>query len=423
MNPLQDCLSFDKGEPPTPRGAWREDPEACFKELKDFVEFGRPSETGSIPIPNGEVPVFVNEFWTSRQRVGHSLHEISYRACYKPQLPEFFIRRICQPGHVVYDPFMGRGTTLLEARLLGCHSWGNDINPLSPVLTAPRLNPPDTGEIRQRLRDADLTWTGEIDSNLLVFFEEKTLREIEGWRAWFRGRKGDGSFDRVDGWLQMVAANRLTGHSPGFFSVYTLPPNQATSVTAQRKINEKRNQIPSYRDTRAILWKKSLSLLGDPLPRDFSGRDVRISNSSAENTPLFPDNSVDLVVTSPPFVDTVDYRTDNWLRMWFCEVDNPGSNLWQIKSVQDWSEKMTLVFRELRRVLKPGGWIAFEVGEVRKGTVKLEDYVLQAALGAGLQPVCLFINSQVFTKTANCWGVNNNALGTNSNRIVLLKKT
>ena len=31
----------------------------------------------------------------------------------------------------------------------------------------------------------------------------------------------------------MVALNRLTGHSPGFFSVYTLPPNQATSVERQ----------------------------------------------------------------------------------------------------------------------------------------------------------------------------------------------
>jgi hypothetical protein len=35
----------------------------------------------------------------------------------------------------------------------------------------------------------------------------------------------------------MVAVNRLTGHSPGFFSVYTLPPNQAVSVKAQQKIN------------------------------------------------------------------------------------------------------------------------------------------------------------------------------------------
>jgi len=38
----------------------------------------------------------------------------------------------------------------------------------------------------------------------------------------------------------MIALNRLTGHSPGFFSVYTLPPNQAVSVKAQKRINQAR---------------------------------------------------------------------------------------------------------------------------------------------------------------------------------------
>src|SRR5262245_4538604 len=64
------------------------------------------------------IPVFTNEFWTARQRAAHSLHEISYRACFKPQLPRFFIERLTSPGDAVYDPFMGRGTTLLEAALM-----------------------------------------------------------------------------------------------------------------------------------------------------------------------------------------------------------------------------------------------------------------------------------------------------------------
>ena len=51
------------------------------------------------PAANGcEVPTFVNEFWTARQRQASSLHEISYRACFKPQLPRFFIERLTQPG-------------------------------------------------------------------------------------------------------------------------------------------------------------------------------------------------------------------------------------------------------------------------------------------------------------------------------------
>ena len=48
--------------------------------------------------------------------------------------------------------------------------------------------------------------------------------------------------DLIDEWIRMVAINRLTGHSRGFFSVYTMPPNQAVSVDAQRKINERRTE-------------------------------------------------------------------------------------------------------------------------------------------------------------------------------------
>jgi hypothetical protein len=83
---------------------------------------------------------------------------------------------------------------------------------------------------------------------------------------------------------------------------------------------------------------------------------------------------------------------------------------------------MTSVFRELRRVLKVGGYVAFEVGEVRKGSVRLEEVVLQCGAAAGLTARLVLINDQEFTKTANCWGVANNSLGTNTNRIVLFEK-
>src|SRR5690242_12281368 len=72
---------------------------------------------------------FVNAFWTARQREGHSLHEISYRACFKPQLPAFFISRLTRPGATVYDPFAGRGTTPIEAALMGRRPVASDVNP------------------------------------------------------------------------------------------------------------------------------------------------------------------------------------------------------------------------------------------------------------------------------------------------------
>ena len=106
-------------------------------DILAFSEFGRT--TGEELIDG--IPYFINEFWTSGQRQAHSIHEVSYRACFKAQLPEFFIARLTQPGDVVFDPFMGRGTTPVQAALMGRQAFGNDINPLSVLLTRPRLRP------------------------------------------------------------------------------------------------------------------------------------------------------------------------------------------------------------------------------------------------------------------------------------------
>ena len=56
------------------------------------------------------------------------------------------------------------------------------------------------------------------------------------------------------------------------------------------------------------------------------------------------------------------------------------------------------------------------------GKTKLEESVLPCGIAAGLEPVLVLINDQKFTKTANCWGVDNNFKGTNTNRIVVLRK-
>ena len=377
------------------------------------------SHLGDRDLRLSTVPVQAGELWTAKQRAGHSIHEVSYRACYKPQLPAYFLKKFCRGQAVVYDPFMGRGTTLIEAQLHGHQVIGNDINPLSLVLTKPRLNPPSLAAIKNRLRCVTLNNNAHLDSDLLVFFHRDTLWQIYGWRAYFSQRQ---PLDHVDAWLQMVACGRLTGHSPGFFSVYTLPPNLATSVIAQRKINARRKQVPPYRDTKELIWRKSRQLLRHPLPRHCHRQDAMLLTASAEHTPQIPDDSIDLVVTSPPFLDTVDYRQDNWLRMWFCDLEVEEGKIWQLRSVQEWVVCMTAVFRELRRILRKSGRVVFEVGEVRNGSLQLEHEVIMAAQQAGLLAENIIINTQHFTKTANCWGIDNNSKGTNSNRIVVLRK-
>jgi hypothetical protein len=405
---------------------------AIVRELRAFQWNGRPTRRAitSVGLAKSRpivVETFVNEFWTSKQRAAHSLHEVSYRACFKPQLPRFFIDRFTAPGDVVYDPFMGRGTTVLEAALAGRAPVGCDINPLSAVLAQPRLSPPTVEEVASRLASLNLSSAVSYPKDLEVFYHPETLREICALREYLLSRDRRKALDGIDRWIRMVAVNRLTGHSPGFFSVYTLPPNQAASLDAQAKINARRKQVPPRRDVRELIVAKTRSLLRDcdaasrsALLR--SAQRAALLTGAASSTAQIKSRSVALVVTSPPFLDVVDYAGDNWLRCWFCGIDTAAVEISIHRKVGEWQAAMTDVFKELARVLRPGGHVAFEVGEVRNGKVKLEEAVLPCGVTSGLEPLLVVINSQRFTKTANCWGVRNNSKGTNTNRIVVFRK-
>lgn len=403
-----------------------------FSEKRDLFSYNtldNQTRIEHVRIDGLDYPRFINEFWTARQRQASSLHEVAYRACFKPQLPRFFIEQLTARGDLVYDPFNGRGTTIIEAGLLGRNVIANDINPISKILAVPRFFIPDLNELEKRLAVIPIDENAKADIDLSMFYHSKTLREIVSLRNYLAQQSATKQEDHLDSWIRMIATNRLTGHSSGFFSVYTLPPNQAVSASSQRKINEKRKQIPPYRDAKAIILKKSRQLIKDVTGQEVkwlaqAGTSISFLNNDARFTPEILDNSVNLTVTSPPFLDIVQYSQDNWLRCWFnrIETEDVAKRITIAKTVEEWSSVMGGVFIELYRITQPKGWVAFEVGEIRKGEVKLDEYVVPLGLSAGFHCEGILVNQQEFTKTANIWGIKNNASGTNTNRVVIFFK-
>jgi hypothetical protein len=389
---------------------------------------GLPPGAEDVTIGQCTARKFTSEFWTSRQRQAAPIHEVSYRACFKPQLPRFFIDLLTRKGDTVFDPFSGRGTTVIEAGLMGRDVIANDANPLSRIMTEPRFFPPLPSAVEKRLlvipkRDE----AAELD--LSMFYHPETEQEIVSLRTYIQNRKSSCRDDMIDRWIAMVATNRLTGHSKGFFSVYTLPPNQAVSPKSQERINLKRGQEPEYRDTHRIILNKTRSLLrrvsdGEIKNLARAGKKAVLLTRDARSTPEIQDASVQLTVTSPPFLDIVQYRDDNWLRCWFngLDAETVGRQITMARTIEEWSRVMGAVFDELFRITRNGGFVAFEVGEVRKRTIRLEEHVVPLGIAAGFTCPCVLINQQDFTKTSNIWGVDNMASGTNTNRIVVFKK-
>jgi hypothetical protein len=389
---------------------------------------GLPTQSEDITIGPCTVRKFTSEFWTSRQRQASPIHEVSYRACFKPQLPRFFIDLLSRKGDIVYDPFSGRGTTVIEAGLLGRDVIANDASPLSRIMTEPRFFPPLFSAVEKRL-EAIPRGNTAADIDLSMFYHPDTEKEIFSLRTYLLNRKSGCRDDMIDRWIAMVATNRLTGHSKGFFSVYTLPPNQAVSQKSQQRINKKRLQEPEYRDTHRIILTKTKSLLRRIADAEIknlgkAGKKAVLLTRDARSTPEIRNDSVQLTVTSPPFLDIVQYRDDNWLRCWFngLEAETVGRQITMAHTVEEWTRVMGAVFDELYRITCPGGFVAFEVGEVRKRTIRLEEHVVPLGIDAGFSCPCVIINQQHFTKTSNIWGVDNMAHGTNTNRIVVFKK-
>jgi hypothetical protein len=296
-------------------------------------------------------------------------------------------------------------------------------------MTEPRFFPPPLAAVGKRLEAVPgINDTADID--LSMFYHPDTEKEIVSLRTYLLNRKAGCRDDMIDRWIAMVATNRLTGHSKGFFSVYTLPPNQAVSPKSQQRINLKRRQQPEYRDTNRIIISKTKSLKRQESDMETknlfrAGKKAILLTGDARSTPEIRSDSVQLTVTSPPFLDIVQYRDDNWLRCWFngLEAEIVGKQITMARTIDEWTRVMGAVFDELWRVTRPGGFVAFEVGEVRKQTVRLEEHVVPLGIAAGFDCPCVIINQQHFTKTSNIWGVDNMASGTNTNRIVVFRKS
>jgi len=428
LESFREALATEKGRPPRVI----QQPDPVTLQARHRLAAFAPDEGGEwdeTQVAGRKYPVLTREFWTARQRQASNLHEVSYRACYKPQLPRLFIEKLTQSGEIVYDPFGGRGTTAVEAALLGRRVISNDINPLSRILAQPRLTLPDLGAVEARLAGIPLTGAVPDELDLSMFYHADTESELRALRTWLIERQAAGAEDDLDRWIRMVATNRLTGHSPGFFSVYTLPPNQAASAKRQVLINQKRNQVPPYRSTHGLILKKSRQLLKEITPDERrnlakAAPSACFLTGDARRTGAIPSGTVALTVTSPPFLDVVQYTPDNWLRCWFNDLDGPaiGEGITMAKTLRLWSGVMQDVFHELFRITRPGGHVAFEVGEVRGGSVSLEDAVLEVGAAAGFAGLGILVNAQVFTKTSHLWGIDNQDKGTNTNRIVMFQK-
>ena len=149
--------------------------EIFVDQVAGFDEFGQ----GTVVETVDGVPYLKNEFWTAGQRQAHSIHEISL-----PGLLQGAAARVLySPAHQArrhrVRPLYGaRHDSRARPRLMRRQAIGNDVNPLSVLLTRPRLRAISPQAVDAALKTVD--WSrGEVErEDLLAFYHPATLKKL-----------------------------------------------------------------------------------------------------------------------------------------------------------------------------------------------------------------------------------------------------
>lgn len=327
--------------------------------------------------------------WRKAPRTwGHSLHRLApYVGRFPPSLVHYFIRRFSDVDDTVLDPFCGGGTTPLEAALTKRHGYGNDAFSYAYVLSRAKCNPIGDEKLTNYLdemldesKKVDNSEMRLLDNNdLHIFFSDYTLDKILRLREILSSDQSD-----KGNYLKAAMCGILHGPSKMYLSLQTKDTYSGTANYV-KKYAERNGLTRPERDIRPKVLRKQELVQDDYIPSWLSSR-TKITRSDARDLP-YPQESVDLIVTSPPYMQTLDYTWNNWLRLWWLNEDRKEERD-NIDITQDTSKYRTFMRECLRKmydVLASDSVAVLIVGDVtkhltnRKETLNVAGYLADEA--------------------------------------------
>ena len=317
--------------------------------------------------------------WSKLSRSwGHPWHSMcSYLGSYPAPLARSLICMLSDPEDFVHDPFSGRGTTLLEARLLGRRAVASDLNPIAVALTRAKNTSITAEEVRERLgrlRDSfdSVMYIAEASvqpDNIQLIFDTFTLAQL----CYLR-RQLLNSNNPVDQFLIGVILGIMHGSvrqdgSSAYLSI-SMPNTFSMSPGYVQRFVEKKQLQRIPRNAFDIAASKVERLFQEPQlnpanPGVVATANVRHLTSSEALKPF--QGKVDLIVTSPPYLNIINYGKQNWIRNWFFDnheeygsIDDLDDEL----SLRDWISFTEASVGQMKEMLCPGGVVAMVIGDV-----------------------------------------------------------
>jgi hypothetical protein len=365
---------------------------------------------------------------TAPKRWGSPLHSMcSYFAMFPPRLAHYLIAWLTEPGDAVYDPFSGRGTTGLEAIMLGRRTYASDLNPMAAVLTQAKLNIPTEALVIRRLKiletlsdKAEMDLTG-VPEDISMLYSSQILKQLVFLKN---------SLDKhnyIDNFILAAAmgkmhANHNKGGKPRGFSI-SMPNTFAMSPTYVRKYIHEHGLVRPEFNIFDML-REQVERFELPLEVIHGGRSWT-QDATVEPPPWLKRDPVKLVLTSPPYLEVIKYGKYNWVRLWLLgeQAKDVDDKLMASGSMSRYIEFMSDYLKQMRKVVADDGYICLVIGDVRRKDEHLN--LAEAVWELAAKPQGWYLHSIIAdelpagVKVSRIWK-NNIGRATKTDRLLLM---
>ena len=326
------------------------------------------NEKCAVDITNVKIahPKLSPEDWSGSCLATEStLHQLSpYIGKIKSVFARKLITTYTKPRDTILDPFAGSGTMAFESLIAKRHAIANDVNPYAVTLIKAKMFPPNSLEeavkkfkyynslSKKQSKNIDLE---EVPDWVKKFYHQDTLKEITSLGRLLR--------ENNENFLLACLLGILHHERPGFLSY---PASHLVPYLRTKKYPpEKYPDMYSYRDVESRLIKK-IQRVYKRFPKIDKTLERICFQKDAEQLVL-QENSVDAVISSPPYMNALDYARDNRLRLWVSgENDYKKYDAKSPRNIEDFKKLMKKVMKNIYPALKVNSYCIFVLGDVNR---------------------------------------------------------
>ena len=327
-----------------------------------------------------------------------TLHQLSpYIGKIKSVFARKLITTYTKPGDTILDPFAGSGTMAFESLIANRHAIANDMNPYALTLIRAKMFPPNSLEeaieraeyyILSSAQQIDKIDLEEVPDWVKQFYHQDTLKEIISLSQLLR--------DNDEHFLLACLLGILHHERPGFLSY---PASHLVPYLRTKKYPpDEYPEMYAYRDVESRLIKK-IKRAYRRFPTIDSTLQKTCFEKNAEQLTLAK-NSIDAVISSPPYMNALDYARDNRLRLWLLgETDYKKYDNNSPRNIDDFKNLMTKVMKNLYPALKMNSCCIFVLGDINrsKKSINTASAILDIANDIGVFKCEGFIQDKVPT--------------------------